>query len=278
MKKTMWNPSEKTGPGPDPGRAEGPGGRSGRTSARGGFGAGRPARCAWIAHRAAGGLLASALLWPGGVLAHCDPANGHSECPKPTPPSPTDPVPGPSDRPVANLVNKRSATGANGIRIKAEVVNQRYANGAQQKYLLVDATVRLPAPALGITGKAAARTAPFVLRFFRFGAAEAYAECTLEPRKITGAAAVYSLGLKANAAHTLLRFGHCDQPGVPGFDSVFPMTWAGDTARLEGPGGTVIAEFAPPLVEDVPLPGRNRKKPQPATAKLLEGGTYRIRK
>jgi hypothetical protein len=225
----------------------------------------------------ASGVLACALLWSGAAMAHCDPAEGHYDCGQAGDPSdPAKPVPGSSDKPLANAISRQAATGAGGARIKAEVVNQVYANGAQQRYVLVDATLRLPAP--GIANKAAAQGARLTLRYFRSGAATAYAECTLELRKVAAKSAVYSLGLKSNAAQTLLRWGHCDDLGSPGFDSILPLTTTGDTARLIAPDGSVIAEFNPPAVVDVPIPDQPKKRPKPATAKLLEGGSYKIKK
>jgi hypothetical protein len=266
----MWNEQEKHGPGMDSDLAGGYGGSSGQTLANGVL--------TGIARGAAGGALASALLWPGGALAHCDPGEGHYDCPTVIPVAPTDPVPGASDRLVANDIRSQTVTGADRTRVKAQLLTQRYSNKAQQRYLLVDATVRLPARSLGITGKADARNASLVLRYFRFGATEAYAECTLEPRQVSGSLATYSLGLKANAVNTLLRWGVCDDPQSPGFDSVFPLAIEGDTARLEVPGGAVIAQFAPMIAYELAMPSKLKKQPQPAVAKLLEGGSYKIKK
>lgn len=229
-----------------------------------------------LAATLAGGMLASALLWSGGVLAHCDPATGHFDCPPPPPPPPTDPVPGSSDKLYLNAISKQAATGTNGTKVKAEVVNQVYSNNAKQWYMLVDATLRLPAP--GIANKAEAQAAHLTLRYFRFEKDSAYAECTLEPRKVAAKSAVFSVGLKANAAHTLLRWGRCDDLATPGFDSFLPPAATGDVARLIGPDGTVLAEFNPPQVVEVPIPDKPKKRAQPATAKLLEGGGYKVKK
>lgn len=206
---------------------------------------------------------------------HCDPPNGHFECPSPPSVSSNDPVPGPSDRLVANVGDTKSG-GGNGTKIKAVLVNQRYSNNAQQRYLLVDASVRLPAPALGIADRTQAQTARPVLRFFHAGQTQAYAECVLEPRRPSRKQAIYSLGLKANSVHTLLRWGRCDDPKSPGFDSIFPLVTSGDAAQLVGTDGTVVATFVPPIAQDIPMPTQPRRKPQPAVAKLLDGGFYRV--
>jgi hypothetical protein len=231
-----------------------------------------------MARLVAKGALALLLPWAGSALAHCDPPEGHFDCPAVTPPAPTDPVPGGADRLVANALGVQSVAGVQGTKIRAQLLTQRYSNQAQQRYLLVDATVRLPAPALGIASKAAAQAARLTLRYFHFGASEAYAECTLEPRQVAGSSATYSLGLKANAVNTLLRWGRCDNPRSPGFDSVFPLVVAGDMARLEGPSGKAIAEFEPPIAADLPMPTRLKKQPRPSLARLMEGGAYKIRK
>jgi hypothetical protein len=241
--------------------------------------AGEAAHTAGIPGRAVGAGVVAALLWAGGVSAHCDPADGHFECPPVTDlPPPTDPVPGPGDKPVGNTLSRVALTGTGGTKIKAEVVSQRYSNNARQWYSLVDVSVRLPATALGIANKAQAQTKTLSLRYFHPGQDQPYAECALEPRSVSASTAIYSLGLKANAAHTLLRWGHCDDALTAGFDAVLPLSVANDRAVLLGPDGQSIAEFAPPLVVDVPQPSKPKKLPQPATARLLEGAAYKIKK
>lgn len=222
------------------------------------------------------GVLASALLWSGGVLAHCDPAAGHFECPKPPEPTPASPVPGSSDRLLVNAISREVGVGPGGARVRAEVVNQVYSNNAQQRYLLVEATVRFPVA--GIANRTQAQASRLALRYFRLDKADAYAECTLEPRRVTARSAVYAVGIKSNAAQTLLRWGHCDDLQSPGFDSILPLSTAGDLVKLVGPDGSVIAEFNAPAAVDVPMPAKPKRRPQPATARLLEGGTYRVKR
>jgi hypothetical protein len=216
-------------------------------------------------------------LWSSSLFAHCEPAEGHFDCAPPTLPTPSDPVPGPSDKLTGNQLSRQSATGTDGIKIKAEVANQIYSNNARQQYLLIDAAVKLPAPALGIASKQEAQDARLVLSFFHEGQATAYAECELAPRLVKRRKAAYSLGIKNNAAHVLLRWGHCDDPRSPGFDSVFPVAVGSDKASLALPDGTVVAEFAPPIVVDAQESDRPRKLRQPATARRLEGNAYKIK-
>lgn len=225
-----------------------------------------------------GGVVAFALLGSGVAQAHCDPADGHFECPPVNePPPPTDPVPGTGDKLVGNTLSRTALTGAGGAKIKAEVASQRYSNNARQWYSLVDVSVRLPAAVLGIANKAQAKTKALSLRYFHQDQSQPYAECALEPRLVGGSTVVYSLGLKSNAAHTLLRWGRCDDARLAGFDAVFPLSAVNDRAVLLGPDGQSIAEFAPPLVVDAPMPDKPKKLPQPAIAKLLEGAAYKIK-
>lgn len=240
--------------------------------------AGEAAHTAGIPGRAVGAGVVAALLWAGGVSAHCDPGDGHFECPAPEPTAPTESVPGPGDKLVGNTPSRAALTGAGGAKIKAEVASQRYSNNARQWYSLVDVSVRLPATALGIANKTQAQTKTLSLRYFHQDQSQPYAVCALEPRSVGGSTAIYSLGLKSNAAHTLLRWGRCDDALAAGFDAVLPLSVANDRAVLVGPDGQSIAEFAPPLVVDVPPPAKPKKLPQPAIAKLLEGAAYKIKK
>jgi hypothetical protein len=177
-----------------------------------------------------------------------------------------------------NVRERTQVRGAHRVRIRAELDSQVYRNGGQQHYLLVDAIVRVPTPELGISSRATAQAATLTLGLFHAGATTPYAECTLVPRTVSGSSATYSVGLKANALMTMLRWGHCDDPGLPGFDSMFPYTENGDVAKLTGPGGQAIAQFEAPLAFDQPVPPRPRKKPQPAIAKTMETGSYRVKK
>ncbi|MGZ8242583.1 hypothetical protein [Methylomagnum sp.] len=241
---------------------------------------GRHGRFGRLAGLLAGGGFAAALLWSGGVLAHCDPADGHFECGQiPEDDIFADRAPGAGDKLVGNVPSRKTAAGAGKIKIKAELVNQRYSNGARQYYLLVDVAVPLPATALGLSDKAQAQDARPVLRYYHADQSTPYAECFLEPRSVKAASAVYSLGMKANAAHTLLRWGHCDDAKSAGFDSIFPKAISGDKAVLVGADGKPLAEFEAPIVVDVPLPDKLKKLAQPATAKLLEASAaYKIKK
>jgi hypothetical protein len=247
----MWNPSEKS---------------------QLATGAGAPRRGAVSALS-----LAALVLAPLSAFAHCNPTTGHFECPVPAASTPSDLVPG--GRLVTNVVSRKQQAGAGGARIKAELVNQRYENKARQRYLWVETALPLPAPGLGIASKAEAQAARLTLRLSHTSVADgAYAECTLEPTKVSARRATYSLGIKANAVAIMLRWGLCDDPQTPGFDSMFPMVAGGDSARLLAPNGAIIAEFAPPIAVDPPMPYQIKKQKAPATARLMEGGSYKTRK
>lgn len=186
-------------------------------------------------------------------------------------------IPGPNDFPVAQTVGKQALAGESKTKVVATLVNQVYSNEAQQKYLLLDIKTPLPNPRIGLPDKATAATRSLRVSFFRDGAASAYAECSTEPRSLSSGKAIYSLGLKWNAAHTLMRWGRCDDPATPGADSLFPVPISGDTAVVTGPDGTVLARFSPPPARDVAKPAKSKRKPRPAIAKLMEGGGYQIK-
>ncbi len=186
--------------------------------------------------------------------------------------------PGPKDFPVVQSIGKQTVAGANKTKVVATLVNQAYSNGARQKYLLVDVKVRIPNPAIGLADKAAAQSSRVLLRFLHDGEASAYAECQTELRGLASGTATYSLGLKWNAAHTLMRWGRCDNPHSPGADSLFPSLPLGDTALVVGPNEAILARFSPPIARNLAMPAKNKKKPRPATARLLEGGSYKIKK
>lgn len=225
-----------------------------------------------------GALIAATAFWSSGALAHCDPADGHFECPAIEAVTPSEPVPGPSDKLYANLSSKQSVSGPNGLKLKSEIVSQRYSNNARQWYFLMDVAVRLPARGLGISNRSEARAARPVVRYFHLNASQPFAECLLEPRTVVGRTAVYTLGLKANAAHTLLRWGQCDNAALPGHDAYFPPAIGSDKAVLVGADGQALLEFIPPVPVDASAPPKPKKLAQPAIARMLEGTAYRIKK
>lgn len=227
-------------------------------------------------------VLTLGLLEPGLVLAHCDPAAGHFDCgPAPAVTASDDAanrVPGPKDGLLANVTGRVRVVGANASRVRGELVNQLYTNQAVQRYLLLDVMVRLPYRAIGLRRKVDTTSVDLRVGYYRAGASAPYAICTLKPRLFTGRWVTYSVALKADASQTLMRWGRCDDPTIPGTDSLFPLAQAGDIARLQGPDNVLIAEFSPPVAVTPGNPRDERPKPRPATARLMEGGSYRVRK
>ncbi|MBS1214765.1 MAG: hypothetical protein H6R26_3382 [Proteobacteria bacterium] len=205
-------------------------------------------------------------------------AHGTGAHPTPTPSASPKPL-SPGAKLLKNVVSTRKFTGASGYKIngKSELVNQVYSDETQRKYLLTDIKVRLPNARLGLKTKADAANAKFMLRYAHDGEASPYAECTLDLRKASKRQAIYSLGMKNTSVDTLVRWGSCDNPQSPGFDQTFPFSQLRDTVTLVDAKGNTLAQFAPPVSLDVPVPGKKKKQASPAAARLMEKGAYHVK-
>lgn len=149
---------------------------------------------------------------------------------------------------VSNLFISKSISRAPGTAAQGQLalINQTYSDQTIKKHLLIDVSVAIPNASLGILALADAPKSSLIASFSKSGAANPYAECTLEPRVMQGRSASFSVGLKSTGEGALIRWGVCKDFSIPGYSSIFPDIQTGDSVLLKTKDGQIIGQFLIP--------------------------------
>jgi hypothetical protein len=178
---------------------------------------------------------------------------------------------------VRNLIAKRTFRGKEKLKGETWAVSQAYSDNSQSTYLLTDITLRIPSAHLGIQNQDDAKRAKFVISYTHPKEKTPYADCTLEARWMDETKVIYSYGLKDTGREPLMRWGNCDNPQSPGYDSVVPATKGRDKAALKDANGQIIARFTPVSArQSLSIPKNAKPKAKPAIAELMESAPYQI--
>jgi hypothetical protein len=175
---------------------------------------------------------------------------------------------------TSNSYSSLGITGAVDPKIKGQLVyiQQNYSDASRKKYLFVDLSVAYPNPALGVSSTTAGK---FSALLFHPGTTTPYAQCSLEARVVSGKLASFSLGLKSTGSDALIRWGVCDDPNLPGHDSLFPALQTGDRMQIIAPNGsTEVGQYLIPKAPTNTTPSTASKNY--AVLAILEGKSYKV--
>lgn len=161
-----------------------------------------------------------------------------------------------------------------GLKGDLVAVNQRYQDDSIKRYIYVDIAIRLPDVLRGIAVDTAARER-LTLTLTRADSATPYAECKLDARRTSKKIAHYALGLKSTGDVALMRWGICDDPALPGHDSIFPDLQPGDKLTLKAPNDVKISQYVFPAAPTNTARATVAKS-RPFVA-AMESRAYRIR-
>ncbi len=175
---------------------------------------------------------------------------------------------------TSNSYSSLPITGANDKRIRGQITSivQTFSDSSRKSYALIDVSIPLPNASLGITSTLMVSQVKLLASISRQG--QAYLDCTLDSRLVKASSVSFTLGLKAINDLTLVRWGVCDDPGQPGYESIFPALQSGDVVQLSKQGGAVIGTFIVPAAPNKTSPSTASKNQ--AVVKLLGSNTYKV--
>ena len=175
---------------------------------------------------------------------------------------------------ISNSFSSFAINGANDARIRGQItsITQTFSDNSQKSYALIDVSVPIPNVSLGITSTLMVPKIKLLASISRQN--QPYLNCTLDARVVTAASASFTLGVKHFNNETLVRWGVCDNPSQPGYESIFPALQFGDVVQLSQQGGAVIGTFTVPAAPRNISPGTASKNF--AVVNLLENSNYKV--
>ncbi len=175
---------------------------------------------------------------------------------------------------ISNSFSSLPIVGPNDARIHGQMtsITQMFSDNTQKGYALVDVNIPIPNASLGISSTLMASNTKLLASISRQN--QPYLNCTLDARAVTAASAVFTLGVKTFNDETLVRWGVCDDPNQPGYESIFPAFQPGDIVRLSIQGGAVIGTFTFPAAPSNTSP--RTASQNFAVMKILENSAYKV--